>query len=142
MHLDIERTLSLFKRELRDNLLFFWMGRCADWERGGYFNCFSNDGAHLLSHDKYTWSMGRFLWAFSRLSLMESDLFDEKERREFLRYAENGRRFLERCAFLREGDLRCVFLTDGEGNPKTVEGYEGFDLSISADCFVAMGFAA
>jgi N-acylglucosamine 2-epimerase len=37
---------------------------------------------------------------------------------------------------------RCVFLTDAKGDPKAVTGHEGYDLSISADCFVVMGFAA
>ena len=76
--------LSFFQRELTDRLLFFWMDRCLDKDNGGYLNCFSNDGSRLVSTDKYTWSQGRFLWVFSRLANIESDLFDEKERAVFL----------------------------------------------------------
>ena len=112
---DREYYLALFTKELRENLLPFWMRRCLDTEHGGYYNCFSNDGARLLGRDKYTWSMGRFVWIFSRLSLAKGTLFDEAERRELLRYAENGRLFLEKHVFLRDGELRCVFLTDEEG---------------------------
>ena len=61
-----KKYLELFRRELTDNLLSFWMGRCLDTENGGYFNCFTNDGSRLISTDKYTWSQGRFLWVFSR----------------------------------------------------------------------------
>ena len=72
---DKEYYLSFFRRELTENLLHFWMGRCLDTQNGGYLNRFSNDGSKLVSTDKYTWSQGRFLWMFSRLSTMESTLF-------------------------------------------------------------------
>ena len=134
--------LSFFKRELTDQLLFFWMDRCLDKKYGGYLNCFTNDGSRLVSTDKYTWSQGRFLWVFSRLATMESDLFDNDQRNLFLSYAKSGAEFLKKHVLLEGKPLRCVFLTDAEGNPKSVAGHEGYDLSISADCFVVMGFAA
>ncbi len=139
---NIEQLLSFFKEELTDRLLFFWMDRCLDRENGGYLNCFFNDGSRLVSTDKYTWSQGRFLWVFSRLATMESDLFDKKQRAVFLSYAKNGMEFLKKHVLLDGEPLRCVFLTDAKGTPKAVEGHEGYDLSISADCFVVMGFAA
>ena len=134
--------LSFFQRELTDRLLFFWMDRCLDKDNGGYLNCFSNDGSRLVSTDKYTWSQGRFLWVFSRLAIIESDLFDEKERAVFLSYAKNGVEFLRKHVLMEGTPPRCVFLTDAKGDPKAVTGHEGYDLSISADCFVVMGFAA
>lgn len=139
---DLEKYLSLFKRELTENLLPFWMSRCLDAENGGYLNCFTNDGSKLISTDKYTWSQGRFLWMFSRLATIESDLFGEAQRAEFLSYAEKGKDFLLKHVLMGKEDYRCVFLTDAAGSPKTVEGHRGYDLSISADCFVVMGFAA
>ena len=134
--------LSFFRNELTENLLHFWMSRCLDTENGGYLNCFSNDGSKLVSTDKYTWSQGRFLWMFSRLAMMESDLFDETQRKVFLSYAQNGYEFLRKHVLMGEGDYRCVFLMDAKGDPKTVGNFEGYDLSISADCFVVMGLAA
>ena len=86
--------LSFFRQELTDNLLYFWMPRCLDVDNGGYLNCFTNDGSKLISTDKYTWSQGRFLWMFSKLSMMESEMFSLAQRQEFLRYAENGKNFL------------------------------------------------
>ena len=140
--LDVQKYLKFFKEEMTENLLFFWMSRCLDEKNGGYLNCFSNDGSKLVSTDKYTWSQGRFLWMFSRLATMESDLFTEEDRKTFLAYAKNGRDFLLKNCLLGPDDYRCVFLMDAEGNPKHVGDYEGYDLSISADCFVVMGFAA
>lgn len=138
----MKKYLDFFKQELTENLLWFWMPRCLDKTNGGYLNCFSNDGSKLVSTDKYTWSQGRFLWMFSRLATMRSDLFNEAQRQEFLAYARSGRDFLLRHALVAPEDYRCVFLTDAAGNPKTVGDNEGYDLSISADCFVVMGFAA
>lgn len=134
--------LNFFRQELTENLLYFWMDRCLDKENGGYLNCFTNDGSRLVSTDKYTWSQGRFLWMFSRLATIKSDLFDAAQRQVFLDYAKNGRNFLLKHVLVAPGDYRCAFLLDEAGNPKTVGDYEGYDLSISADCFVVMGFAA
>lgn len=139
---DTQYYLEFFKRELTDNLLSFWMPRCLDRTYGGYLNCFSNDGSRLVSTDKYTWSQGRFLWMFSRLAMMDSDLFDDEQRSQFLSYAQNGRDFLAKNVLIAPEDYRCVFLMDAAGTPKHVGDHEGYDLSISADCFVVMGFAA
>ena len=137
-----EKYLSFFKKELTDNLLSFWMPRCLDEVNGGYFNCFSNDGSRLVSKDKYTWSQGRFLWVFSRLATIKSDLFSENERSVFLSYAKSGKDFLQKHVLTDHSDMRCAFLLDEQGNKKEVFGHDGYDLSISADCFVVMGFAA
>ena len=140
--LDRMEYLTFFQEELTENLLSFWMPRCLDTENGGYLNCFTNDGSRLVSTDKYTWSQGRFLWMFSKLSMMKSTMFSEKQRQEFLRYAENGKNFLLKHVLLGPEDYRCIFLMDAAGKPKRVGDHEGYDLSISADCFVVMGFAA
>jgi len=137
-----ETTLSFFKKELTENLLYFWMDKCLDRENGGYFNCFTNDGSRLVSTDKYIWSQGRFLWVFSKLAMLKSELFTPAQRAEFLCCAESGKDFLLRNVLIAPGDYRCVFLTDAAGNPRQLPGQEGYDLSISADCFVVMGFAA
>ena len=135
--IDLQKYLSLFKQELTENLLPFWMSRCLDRENGGYFNCFTNDGSRLISHDKYTWSEGRFLWMFSRLATVESDLFDEAERAEFLSYAEKGKDFLLKNVLLGEGDYRCVFLTDAEGN--VTNGYRITDKTKQSFLYLPQG---
>ncbi len=141
MSFDTKHYLDFFTTELKDNLLYFWMPRCLDTEHGGYFNCFTNDGSRLVSKDKYVWSQGRFLWTFSKLAVMEGDLFTKSEREEFLRYAKSGRDFLLKHVLIGKDDWRCVFLTEADGTPKYVDGYKELDMSISADCFVVAGFA-
>lgn len=139
---DTNAYLTHFKKELTDNLLSFWMPRCLDTEYGGYLNCFCNDGSRLVSTDKYTWSEGRFLWMFSKLAMAQTELFDEKQREIFLAYAKSGRNFLKKHVLIAPNDLRCVFLMHADGTPKRVGNFEELDMSIFADSFVVMGFAA
>ena len=139
--MDTKRYLDFFKKELREDLLGFWMPRCLDKANGGYFNCFTNDGSRLVSTDKYTWSQGRFLWTFSKLATTDAPIFDDAERAEFLAYAKSGRDFLLRHVLIAPDDYRCVFLMEADGTPKRVPGFEELDMSIFADCFVVAGFA-
>ena len=141
MLFDAAENLQFFQKELTENLLSFWLPRCLDKENGGYLNCFTNDGSRLVSKDKYTWSQGRFLWTFSKLATLKSALFSKEERNAFLALAKNGRDFLIKHVLISPDDWRCVFLMEADGSPKYVEGYDQLDMSISADCFVVMGFA-
>lgn len=133
--------LGFYRRELTANILPFWLDRCEDRENGGYFNCFDNRGEKLVSRDKYTWSQGRFVWMFSRLSMMTGDTFTQAERAEFLRLAKSGADFLRRHVLLGPDDWRCAFLMDEYGNPKYAPGMDRLDASIYADGFVAAGCA-
>ena len=139
---DTKAYLAHFQKELTENLLSFWIPRCLDQKHGGYLNCFCNDGSRLVSTDKYTWSQGRFLWMFSKLATASTELFNEKTRAEFLKYAKSGRDFLLKNVLIAPEDLRCVFLMNADGTPKRVGDFEELDMSIFADCFVTMGFAA
>ena len=130
--------IGFYENELKENILPFWLERCEDKDNGGYFNCFTNDGKTLVSTDKYTWSQGRFLWLFSKLSRMSCS-FTAVQRSQFLRLAKSGRDFLVKHCFLEDEPLRCVFLMDAKGNPKPVDGYDSLDMSIYADGFVMGG---
>ena len=81
---------GFYQNELQQNILPFWLTRCEDKEFGGYLNCFTNDGSRLVSHDKYTWSQGRFVWCFSRLAVTEAPIFRAEER---ARFPSRARRF-------------------------------------------------
>lgn len=126
---------GFYENELVNNILPFWLERCEDKENGGYFNCFSNDGAQLVSTDKYTWSQGRFVWLFSKLSRMDRP-FTAAQRAHFLELAKSGRDFLVQHCFMDTDPIKCVFLMDAQGNPKYVDGYDQLDMSIYADGFV------
>lgn len=136
----IKEQIGFYENELTNNLLHFWLPRCIDTVHGGYFNCFDNTGQHLLSHDKYTWSQGRFVWIFAKLAMMDSPTFTAKQKSEFLRLAKSGRDFLARHCLVGPDDWRCVFLMDEAGHPKTADN-GSLDSSIYADCFVIAAFA-
>ena len=130
--------LGFYQNELTNSILSFWLPRCEDKVHGGYYNCYTNRGDARVSTDKYTWSQGRFVWMFSKLSGM--GMFRDAERAEFLRLAGSGARFLMDHALIRDdGPLRCTFLTDEAGNAKLVEGGTRLDMSIYADCFAIAG---
>ena len=133
---------GFYSRELKDNILGFWLPRCEDKQFGGYLNCFDNLGKNLVGYDKYTWSQGRFLWMFSKLAVTEAPLFTESERKEFLRLADNGYSFIKDHCLMGPDDWRCIFLLNRDGSPKKVAGYDTLDMSIYADCFVIIGMAA
>jgi len=138
----IREMLGFYENELVQNILFFWDEKCIDRVNGGFFNCFDNRGDHLVSRDKYTWSQGRFVWLFAKLSTMEGGTFTKAQRAEFLANAKQGAAFLRKHCLLSPGDWRCAFLMDETGRHKTVEGWGNrLDLSLSADGFVVTGLA-
>ncbi len=139
---ETERLYGFYSKELKENILNFWLQRCEDREFGGYLNCFDNKGERLVSHDKYTWSQGRFLWMFSRLATTKAPLFNDGERSSFLDLARSGYDFLRKHCLMGEDDYRCVFLMERDGRPKKVGAYDTLDMSIYADCFVIIGMAA
>lgn len=132
---------AFYEKELKGNILSFWLPRCIDKEYGGYLNCFDNRGERLVSYDKYTWSQGRFLWLFSRLAVTEPPLFSEQERQQFLDCARQGAAFLEKHCLMGEDDWRTVFLMGRGGEAKSVSPGAPLDMSIYADCFVIVGMA-
>lgn len=138
-------TIALYKgfyeNELTNRFLSFWLPRCEDTVHGGFYNCFDNEGKILMSKDKYTWSQGRFVWCFSALSATKAPIFAKAQRTRFLELAIQGADFLMKHCLMGPDDWRCVFLMDEEGNPKYVEGFHRYDMSISADHFVIGGLA-
>jgi N-acylglucosamine 2-epimerase len=131
--------LGFYENELTNNLLYFWKDACLDKEYGGYLNCYDNMGKQLVSYDKYTWSMGRFVWMWSKLAMMKGKTFNQSQKNEFLALAKNGRDFLMQHCLMGKNDWRCVFLMERDGTPKKVEGWDVLDMSVYADCFVVAG---
>ncbi len=134
---NLSDSLSFYIDHLKNTLLPFWLTRSIDYEYGGYYTCFDNTGETLVSKDKYTWSQGRMVWVFSKLSSMEC--FSQEERKKFLELAKLGAEFLMKNCLLENGS--CTFLMSREGVKKPVSEGSDLDISISADCFVISGLS-
>lgn len=136
--MDFTKLADFYTKQIKENLLPFWIAKAIDYEYGGYFTCFDNYGKELLSHDKYTWSQGRMIWILSRLSTM-NDIFNLDERNKFLELAKSGVNFLMKNSVLDNGN--CTFIMERDGSPKKQVGMQDYDISFYADCFVLLGIS-
>lgn len=105
-------------------ILPFWE-RALDLKYGGVYTCFDNTGSKLVSKNKYTWSQGRFVWIWTRLSRL-------LKKSDYLEQAKKTIDFLWDHSILENGN--CAFLLSESG--EVIER----DNSFYADCFVVLGF--
>lgn len=123
----MKKYAQLYRDELLDNVVPFWLSHSRDSQAGGYFTCLDREGK-VFDDDKFIWLQGRELWLFSMLY----DKVEPKE--EWLDMALHGADFLEKHG--RDENGNWYFSLDRYGNP-LVQPY-----NIFSDCFVAMGFGA
>ena len=145
---DFKSLLQHYNRELFENILPFWMENGIDWENGGFFTCFSNDGSKKLFNHKFTWSQGRFVWMLARLYRQFEGKRPESERKKWLEAAKAGAEFLMKYSRLENGNCAFILnekgkpiLLDENGNERDVKPGEPLDLSIYADGFLIYGLA-
>lgn len=118
---------EMYKNELLEKVVPFWLGHSKDEGSGGYFSCLERDGK-VFDTDKFVWLQGRELWLFSML-------YNEVEKKqEWLEMAVHGADFLQKNGRDKEGNW--YFSLNREGKP-LVQPY-----NIFSDCFAAMGFGA
>lgn len=118
---------KLYKEELLQNIIPFWMKHSKDNEGGGYFTCLDQFG-NVFDKDKFIWLQGRQVWMFSTL-------YNTVEARpEWLEMAEHGADFLKKYG--RDAQGNWYFSLNQNGQP-LVQPY-----NIFSDCFATMGFAA
>jgi hypothetical protein len=58
--------LNVFRNELYNEIIPWWLQHSIDTEEGGYFNCIHEDGS-LYDTTKYVWPQGRQVWMFAKL---------------------------------------------------------------------------
>jgi len=58
--------LAIYRTELLERTVPFWIEHAVDWQHGGILTCISDEG-QVLSSDKYMWSQLRAIWTFSAL---------------------------------------------------------------------------
>lgn len=123
----IKREYSeLYRKELLENVVPFWLKNSADKESGGYFTCLDRSGK-VYDTDKFVWLQCRQVWTFSML------YNQVEQKQEWLDLALNGADFLLKNGRDKEGAW--YFSLNREGNP-LVQPY-----NIFSDCFAAMAFA-
>lgn len=126
MHIEarLPDLLAIYRDELLERTIPFWMQHAIDGERGGILTCIGDDG-QIISTDKYMWSQLRAIWTFSAL-------YNRIEPRpEWLDVA--NRIFDFAAKHGRDEEGRWVFAVDREG--RVLEGA----TSIYADGFAIYG---
>ncbi|WP_276482068.1 AGE family epimerase/isomerase [Paraflavitalea pollutisoli] len=119
---------ALYRDELLENVLPFWMKHSRDEQNGGFFTCLRRDGS-VYDTDKFMWLQGRQVWCFSH---MYNNI---APRQEWLDMALQGAGFMEKYGRDNTGGNWYFSLT-AAGKPLTQP------HNIFSDCFAAMGFAA
>jgi len=121
------RFAALYKEELVNNILPFWINHSPDNQHGGYFTCLNRDGS-VYDTDKFMWLQGREVWCFS---YMYNNL---EPRNQWLDMAVHGAEFMKK--FGRDEKGNWYFSLTADGKPLT-QAY-----NIFSDCFAAMGFSS
>jgi N-acylglucosamine 2-epimerase len=58
--------LAIYRSELLQRTIPFWLKHAIDWRHGGILTCISDKG-QVLSEDKYIWSQLRAIWTLAAL---------------------------------------------------------------------------
>lgn len=123
--MDFVKLEELYKSELFENIIPFWLRYSQDKEYGGYFTCLERDGA-VYDTDKFIWLQAREVWMFSMLY----NTVEKKE--EWLNCAIHGGEFLK--AKGHDGNLNWYFSLDHKGDP-LVEPYNIFSYTFAVMAF-------
>ncbi len=124
--MDTDRLICMYRQELLENCLPFWLEHSLDKEYGGYFSCLDRDGS-VYDTDKFVWLQGREVWLFAML-------YNKVERRqEWLDAAVSGAEFLKRYGH--DGNYDFYFSLDRQGRP-LIQPY-----NIFSNTFACMAFA-
>ncbi len=116
--------LAIYRSELLERTVPFWLKHAIDRQNGGILTCISDEG-QVLSEDKYMWSQLRAIWTFSAL-------YNKIEQKQaWLDVAEHIFNFVKSCG--RDDQGQWVFCVDKDGS--ITQG----STSIYADGFAIYG---
>jgi N-acylglucosamine 2-epimerase len=116
---------SLYRNNLLNSVIPFWMQHSPDKEYGGYFTCLDTTGK-VFDTDKFMWLQCRQVWCFSMLY----NRLEQKQ--EWLDFAIHGAEFILKHG--RDKKDNFYFSLDRTGKP-LVQPY-----NIFSDCFATMAF--
>ncbi len=124
---DFVRLAALYRRDLLEDTLPFWMRSCVDRELGGFTFCLDRRG-NVYDTDKGMWQQGRFTWL---LGTLHSQV---EPRDEWLELARHGLAFIRKHGF--DSDGRMFFTVTREGRPLRKRRY------VFTETFAAIALAA
>lgn len=125
--LSLKAYASLYRDELLDNVLPFWLQNSRDEKNGGFFTCLNREGK-VFDTDKFMWLQGREVWCFSYM-------YNNVARKDsWLQMALHGAAFMEKYG--RDAQGNWYFSLRADGKP-LVQPY-----NIFSDCFAAMAFSS
>ena len=127
----LKELAQLYKSELLDRVVPFWLSKSQDKECGGYFTCLDRDGS-VYDTDKFIWLQGREVWMFAKLYNTVEPC------REWLDAAVQGAEFLRKYGH--DGNLNWYFALDREGHP-LVEPYNIFSYTFAVIAFGQLSIA-
>lgn len=116
---------ALYKDNLLNDVIPFWMRHSRDEANGGYFTCLRRDGS-VFDTDKFMWLQCRQIWCFSMLYNRV------EQKKEWLDFALHGAAFALKNG--RDDNGNWYFSLDRSGQP-LVQPY-----NIFSDCFATMAF--
>lgn len=123
---DLKEYATLYRNELLDAIIPFWLNHSKDNDFGGYFTCLTRQG-EVFDTDKFMWLQGREVWLFSMI-------YNRIEKNPvWLDMALHGAGFMEKHGMDKQGNW--YFSLTREGKP-LIQPY-----SIFSDCFAAMAFS-
>jgi N-acylglucosamine 2-epimerase len=123
--MDFQALSKLYKEELLNNIIPFWLTKSQDTKYGGYFTCLDRTG-NIFDTDKFVWLQGRQVWLFSML-------YNNIEKNpEWLKCAIQGGEFLKKYGH--DGNFNWYFSLTREGKP-VIEPYNIFSYTFAAMAF-------
>ena len=123
--MSIANYTKIYRENLLNDVVPFWMENSKDEKFGGYFTCLDTTG-NVYDTDKFIWLQCRQVWCFSML-------YNKVEKKqEWLDFAIHGAEFLIKHG--RDADGNWYFSLNQKGVPLTQP------FNIFSDCFASMAF--
>ena len=123
--MSIANYTKIYRENLLNDVVPFWMENSKDETFGGYFTCLDTTG-NVYDTDKFIWLQCRQVWCFSML-------YNKVEKKqEWLDFAIHGAEFLIKHG--RDAEGNWYFSLNQKGVPLTQP------FNIFSDCFASMAF--
>ncbi len=121
----LKEYADLYRDNLLNDVVPFWLKNSKDNEYGGYFTCLDREGK-VYDTDKFIWLQCRQVWCFAML-------YNRVEKKQdWLNFAIHGAEFLKKYG--RDAEGNWYFSLNNEGQP-LIKPY-----NIFSDCFASMAF--